>query len=519
MLKIYKKGDVDAALGVFFDGFSKIIIGSSVLIGIMKIPEDFVFSRLIAGLGFTALIFLLFNTFLAKSRARKTNNLTLTALPGGIVSGSFFIWLFAIMMPVYLSTNDYILAWKVGLWANIFHSLFNILSAFIIDKLLKRIPSPAIFSSLAGGAMAWLLISALADGFTYPIVIMPALFILLTIYFAKIDLKIPAAIIAILVSTIIAWIFKIMDFNMVIESTKNLGFYFPLPSFTFLSLESLKLALKFLPIVIAFAFADVIGAIQSHEQAKGVGDIFNRRTLLLTVGCSNIIGAIFGNPFIIGYFWGQPAWKKGGATTTYPSLVGLTYFILCITGLVSITTAILPSSATVVLIIYVGLNSISQAFSSNDKKYYPAMALGLAIPVFELIWNKVNSATLVTKDVISKALVEKNIDFNIKDIPITLDKLNDGGIAKGFFALSSGSMLIAILYVSIFCYIIDRKWLSASIAFLMAAFSSFIGLIHSGTVGFNLNKEYTIMYVLFAFIAFLFSRSKRLNDELKIEKL
>ena len=37
----FKRGDVDAVIGVFFDGFSKIIVGIGVLTGVMGMSQAF----------------------------------------------------------------------------------------------------------------------------------------------------------------------------------------------------------------------------------------------------------------------------------------------------------------------------------------------------------------------------------------------------------------------------------------------------------------------------------------------
>lgn len=37
-LPLFKRGDVDATIGVFFDGFTKIIVGDSILTGLMGLP-------------------------------------------------------------------------------------------------------------------------------------------------------------------------------------------------------------------------------------------------------------------------------------------------------------------------------------------------------------------------------------------------------------------------------------------------------------------------------------------------
>ena len=52
----FKRGDVDATIGVFFDGFTKIIVGVGVLTGIMKMSNEMVFGKLVSAIGLTAFL-------------------------------------------------------------------------------------------------------------------------------------------------------------------------------------------------------------------------------------------------------------------------------------------------------------------------------------------------------------------------------------------------------------------------------------------------------------------------------
>ena len=62
----FKSGDVDATIGVFFDGFTKILVGISILSGAMKMPNHIVFGKIVSAIGLTAFLLLAFNTFYAR---------------------------------------------------------------------------------------------------------------------------------------------------------------------------------------------------------------------------------------------------------------------------------------------------------------------------------------------------------------------------------------------------------------------------------------------------------------------
>ncbi|HHW58400.1 MAG TPA: hypothetical protein GXX15_12330 [Clostridia bacterium] len=515
----FTPGDVDAALGVFFDGFSKIIIGVTVITSVMKMPPEILFGKIISATGLAVLIALIWNTYLARKTGFRTKNFSITALPGGVAVGTFFVRLFAVMLPVYFATKSYEMAWKVGVMSNIFHSILLLLFAFTVEYILKYVPTQAIFGGLAGGSVAWLILATLGDAYAYPTVIIPALFILLTLYFGKLEIKnLSPGIVGVGIGTIIAWLSGAMNGSAVIDSFKTLGFYIPLPQMSFMAADVINVALKYLPITIAFAFADTISGIQAIEQAAAGGDKYNVRETLVGLSIANLIGAFIGNPFSISYYWGHPAWKRAKAGATYPLFVGIFYVILCATGIVAIATSILPSAATIILIIYAGITSFSQAFEVNEKKYFPAISIGVAIPIFELIYGKVNNGIEGAKIAIGEALKAKGIDFSLDNIVVSTDHLAQAGVSKGYLPLSQGSMLIAIIYTAILTFIIDKKWLGVSGSFLVASIFSFFGLIHADGVAINAAPTYTMIYLLmsglFAVIYFLTkNESKKIEGE------
>ena len=91
----------DATIGVFFDGFTKIIVGVSILTGLMGLSHEIVFGKIVSSIGMTAFLLLLFNTLYARHLAKKTGNMDLTAMPGGISGGTFFVLLYAILVPTF----------------------------------------------------------------------------------------------------------------------------------------------------------------------------------------------------------------------------------------------------------------------------------------------------------------------------------------------------------------------------------------------------------------------------------
>jgi AGZA family xanthine/uracil permease-like MFS transporter len=458
--------DLDAALGVFFDGFTKVLVGVAVLGSIM--PDE-LYGTIVPGLGITTLIWGIWLSFQAKRVSSRTGS-KVTALPGGLNAGRFFIWLFAIMLPTLDRTGDVMMAWKAGIGANLIGAIIFLILAPFLGKVMKIIPRPAVFGALAGGAAAWLLLSPMAGGFEKPEIFLVSLFALLIIHFGKLELKFSASSIAIGAGVLVGWALGYMSIDAVTASFDTVGVYVPLPMFGLLS-GSFSAALPFLPIIIAFSFTDVISAIQSVEQGIAGGDEFSMKESVVAGGLINIIGSLFGNPFPIGYYWGHPAWKRIGAGTGYPIITGVIYLVLCSSGLVAIATSIIPVEATYPLLVFAALITMAQAFEINEKKYYGAMAIGLAIPIYELMIGSMKDPS------------------------------------AGYIALSKGSMFIAIIYSYVVCTIIDRDFKKGAYGFILAAVLSSFGLMHLEAIAFPpVFGKFTILYLGLAAVFFVLDK-------------
>lgn len=87
---------------------------------------------------------------------------------------------------------------------------------------------------------------------------------------------------------------------------------------------------------------------------------------------------------------------------------------------------------------------------------------------------------------------------------------------RGLLNFSGGSLLQCIFLTAIFMYMIDRKFLRATIWSLLAAFFAFFGLINAPGVGILIKKEddgwkFTVAYTMLAalFVIFYFAQQKR----------
>lgn len=436
-----RKGDFDAFFGVLFDGMPKIITGVIVLTPLLG--ANMVFSQLLPSIGLALVLSGLFFYFLGEKTKKRTNNDGIVALPGGINAGRFFVWLFAIMLPVYDATGDAKLAFFVGIGANIISSLLSIILAFIGEPLLKVIPSEALFGGLTGGALAWLTLATFRDMFgsmEMSIVSMVSIFIVLSAYLGKVKLKFSPALISVVFGVLLGFVLNLTTIDALSEAASNFGLYLPgavLVSSGYFQniMAGLVEAMKFLPLILVFSFGETVSNIQGLEQARDLGDQYDVKESLIGVNVVSFLSALLGNPFSIGIWWGYPSWKEVKAGTSYQILHGLAYLVLTVTGIVALVTSVIPVGAVLPILVFIGLASTQSAFGNYDKKYYGIMALGLAIPIGELMGAP---------------------DF-----------------------ISKGAMLIALVWAAALIFISQNKWKHVSITFLVGSLMSLLGLIHT----------------------------------------
>ena len=151
-IPLFKKADLDATIGVFFDGFSKVIVALSVLVGTFGLDASTVFGTMMPGLLVTVIVLNGGMWVYYRHVAKQRGDANLTAIPAGLQAGRMFIWLFSIMLPVYQATGDAMLAFKVGVLAHFFSGLVFLIGAFVVpccSRSSRRAPC------LARSAAPW----------------------------------------------------------------------------------------------------------------------------------------------------------------------------------------------------------------------------------------------------------------------------------------------------------------------------------------------------------------------------
>ena len=459
---------------------------------VFGMPADIVLGKIVPGVGLAIFAGNLWYFYEAWALARQERRQDVTAQPFGIGASQLTGRLYLIMGPVYWQTGDAELAFRVGVLAHFIGGAVFIIGAFVVPLILRIVPAGALFGSLAGGAMAFLVLQSMDGTLKMPLVGWLSLIVLFVIYLGKVNTKLPAALIAIVVGAGIAWVTGVMSFSTVTESLQNVGFYLPKVTFGIFSGEVISQTLPFLPIIIVFSLNEVITGIQAVEQAKECGDTFFTTTKpLVLAGVSSMVGALFGNPLAVGLYWGYPGWKKMGSGTGYHLGIVVLYALVGLTGLSAIITAFIPEAVVLPILVFVGISSYSQAFEVVSKKYYPAVIMA-SLPVV--------------------------MDF-------IMDNVAEGKL-EGFWAFDPGSAFVGLLVGCVFVFIIDNAWLKAAVTNVVALGLTGIGMIHSqgllftGTYAPDLGfvAAYCVLAAAFLVMHFLKFNQKAHQADLEAEK-
>lgn len=468
--KWWGKGDLDASFGVFFDGFSKILSATGILIFVFGMPVEIVIGRIVPAIGFATFLGNMWYFYEARELAKKEKRSNVTAQPFGVGASQVSSWLFLIIGPVYWQTGDAMLAFYVGLTAAFIGGIVEIIGAIIGKWLIKVLPTSALLGNLASGAFIWLSVMGIVTVFNKPEIAIIPLFIILIDYIAKCKkrlTKIPSGIIAIAVGSIIAWSTGMMSVETLTSSFDNLGFYMP-KLFTKEIFSGFSAVLPYLPIIIPLQIANFLTTLQGVESAKMAGDDYPARKSMLMDGVSTVVGALLGNPFPTTVYYGHPCWKEIDARAGYSLVVGITYLLVCTTGLTGVIMAIVPYEVVIILLVYVGLSVSTSTFQNIDKKYYSVLLLSTVPIIIQYVQMLIDSVAQAAGSTLAEITAEKFAEFSV---PIT-----------GITILSSGAFLSSLLLAAVLALVIDRKFVNASVYCFVLAGSSFIGLIHNNVI-------------------------------------
>lgn len=491
-LPIWVAGDLNAFFGLGINVLLNLLVLSGLLLGVIQIPNEIVFGRIVPAVGIMLVISNIYYFFMARRLAYKTGRTDVTAMPAGPSVPHMFIVVLLIMLPVKLASGDPILAWEVGLaWAFI-EGLINILGAFVAPFIRKITPRAALLGTLAGVSIAWIAMRPAQQIFMTPYIGLVGLAIVLGGWFAgvKFPFKLPAGLVAVIVGTVIAWVTGLMSLSDLQTTLADVSFGFPLPAIDRL-IGGFKNIAPLLVTAIPFGVYDFIEAMDNVESAAAAGDEYSAREVVLVDGIGSIVGTLLGSCFPNAVYIGHPGWKAVGGRSGYSLATGILVFIVTLLGLIPVLLSIIPLAAILPILLYIGALIGAQAFQATPRAHAPAVVLAL-IPHFA-DWaigqiNGVLTAVGMSVDEVGLAVLEQN-----------------GVLYTGMRDLGGGAILSGLVIGAITVFLLDHKPKMAAIYALVGALLSYFGFIHGAQVGIGVSPVIALGYLIMAALCYSFS--------------
>ncbi len=481
-------GDWNGFFGLFTNVVLNVIVLTGLCLGVVKLPADVVYGRILPALGIALPLGNLFYAWMAYRLAARTGRSDVTALPYGPSVPHMFIVVFLIMLPTYLKTKDPLLAWEAGLaWAFVI-GVIIILGAFVGPMVRKYTPRAAMLGALAGISIAFISLRPAFLSWEVPWLGFLSFGIILVSWTARVRLPfgIPGGLAAVLVGTVLAWIVTfagispVMTPSAVAAAFAQFGLHPPIPSAQFL--KGLSDIGPLLATAVPLGIYNFTEGMNNVESAAAAGDEYDLRQVLLADGIGALAGAVLGSPFPPAVYIGHPGWKAVGGRIGYSLVTGIAIALVCFLGLAALLLAVVPLVAILPILLYIGLVIGAQSFEATPPRHAPAVILALLPNVAAWAQTQIDGA-LNAAGTTAEA--------------VGFDKLAGNGVVyHGMQLFGGGGTLAGLVLGAIAAFIIDRRFDRAAVYAFAGSVLAFFGFINGTSLGFANSAPVALGYLV-----------------------
>ncbi len=464
----FTAGDLNAFFGLMLDNVTNLVLLTVLLEGFqyngIPFPRHFVFAYMIPGTALGVMFGDLVYTWMARRLAKTTGRTDVTAMPLGLDTPSTMGIALVVLGPVYVQTGDPMVSWQVGMATMIFMGLAKLVLSFAGGWVQRVVPQAGLLGSIAGIGIALMAFLPLTHIFSMPIVGLIALGLVLYSLIARLRLpgNLPGAAVAVSTGILIYYLMGAAGLPggaFSLPSLNDFGFAPPLPTLGFF--KGLGRAVDFLPIAIPFGMLTIIGGINNTESAKVAGDDYRTRDILLTEAVATLLAGLTGGVSQSTPYIGHPAYKRMGGRSGYTLACGIFVGLGGAFGLISFIVGALPTAAIVPILLFVGVEMVTQAFDACDRNYYPAITLSF-LPILGYLvliqWNTIIGGLQLAQSSLPPGLAH---DYSIMRV------------------LGNGFILTAMLWGALGVKLVDHKLPAAAACLAVCALFSLFGIIHS----------------------------------------
>ena len=485
-------GDWNGFFGLFTNVLLNVIVLTGLCLGVVQMPEDVVFGRILPALGIALPIGNLYYAWLAYKMSQKEGRSDVTAMPYGPSVPHMFIVVFVVMLPVYLKTNDAILAWQAGLaWAFIIGAIV-LAGIFVGPWIRAHTPRAAMLGTLAGISIAFISLRPAFQMWEVPWIAFIALAIVLISWTANVRLPfgLPGGLVAVIIGVVVGWIAYFFGWSDVVQAEQvsgsfaQFGLHLPVPGGEVWRglIDVAPLLVTAIPLGI-YNFTE---AMNNVESAAAAGDNYDLRKILAADGIGAIAGSVLGSPFPPAVYIGHPGWKAVGGRIGYSLATGVVIALVCFLGLTALLLAVVPLVAILPILLYIGLVIGAQAFQASPKNHAPAVVLAIIPNVAAWGHLQVDSALNAA---------------GTSATAVGMGALAGSGLVyRGMELLGGGAVLAGLVLGALAAFIIDRNFKAATIWAFAGAVLAFFGFIHGTQLGWAVSPEVALGYVLFGLV-------------------
>ena len=482
-------GDWNGFFGLFTNVVLNVIVLTGLCLGVVNLPADTVFGRILPALGIALPIGNLYYAYLAYKLAQREGRTDVTAMPYGPSVPHMFIVVFVIMLPVYLKTKDPLLAWQAGLaWAFII-GVIVLAGIFFGPWVRAHTPRAAMLGTLAGISIAFISLRPGFQMWEVPWIAFISLAIVLISWTAntRLPFGLPGGLAAVIVGIVVGWIAYFAGWSDVVKAEQvrasfvQFGLHLP-----FIGTEVWRGLADVAPLLVTaipLGIYNFTEAMNNVESASAAGDSYDLRKILTADGIGAIAGAMLGSPFPPAVYIGHPGWKAVGGRIGYSLATGVVIGLVCFLGLTALLLAVVPLVAILPILLYIGLVIGAQAFQASPQSHAPAVVLAIIPNV--AAWGQLQVDSALNAARTSAAQVGAG-------------KLAGSGLVyHGMELLGGGAVLAGLVLGALAAFIIDRRLKEAGLWAFAGAVLAFFGFIHGSQLGWAVSPQVALGYALF----------------------
>src|ERR1700759_2852623 len=465
-LSLWSAGDWNAFFGFGTNILVNMLVLTSLLRFVLKMPDSLVFGRILPALGLMMCLSTFYYAFLAYRLALLNRRTDVCALPSGVSVPHMFIFTFVNMLPVTLKTGDPMKGWSAGLVWVFFQSFILMIGGFVAPYIRKITPRAALLGTLAGVSVTFISMRPALEMFMTPQIGLVCFAIILVSWFGgvKYPRGIPAGLVAIAAGMLIAWGSNLFGLGLgglsgkgISDAFANFGFSVPIPAFSYV-FSGFEFLGVILVTAIPFGIYALVEAMDNVESAKAAGDEYPTTRVLTADGIVSLIGCLMGNPFINAVYIGHPGWKAMGGRIGYSAATGALVIVLAWFGVIALMMALIPVVAILPILLYIGMLIGSQAFQETPMRHAPAIVLALVPQI--AAWGKTQIDGALAAAGTSAAAVGGLAPDKVGDVKAAaLAALPQQGVLyRGLEVLGGGSIIAGLILGAIGVFVIERDF-------------------------------------------------------------